>query len=255
MRILWMRMAVGIVLLAAWQVFTPLFDAEFFFSTPFEIASSLWEWIVDGTIWYNMGITASEAGLGFLIGGGLGMVCGLILGRFPVAADVLDPYMTALYSVPKAALAPLFILWFGIGMNMKVIMAASVVFFLVFLNTLTGVREVSREQLALLSLMGAKERHIIMKVVIPSAVVWVFTGLRLSVPYALIGAIVGEIIASNRGLGYLISRSASNFDTAGTFAALIAITALALLLSSALKFAERQLMPWKKVETSRELSI
>jgi NitT/TauT family transport system permease protein len=255
MKILALRLAVAVTLLAAWQIVPPLIDAEFFLSTPHEILRSFWGWIIDGTLWFHAGITALEAGAGFLIGGTLGLICGLILGRFPTAADVADPFLTALYSIPKVALAPLFILWFGIGLGMKIIMAASVVFFLVFLNTLTGVREVSREQTTLLALMGAKPHHILLKVVIPSAIVWVFAGLRLSVPYALIGAIVGEIIASNRGLGYLITRSAASFDTAGTFAALIAITTLALALSAVIKAAERRLMPWKAVEKSREVGL
>jgi len=251
---LW-RLLFGLVLLIVWQVVPPLLDAEFFVSTPSAIFGTLWRWMLDGRIWYHGGITASEAGLGFVFGGGAGMILGLALGRFPTLAEVLDPYLIALYSIPKAALAPLFILWFGIGMDMKVIMASAVVFFLVFLNTLTGVREVSREQITLLSLMGAGERHIMTKVIIPSAVVWVFAGLRLSVPYALIGAIVGEIIASNRGLGYLISSSAASFDTAGTFAALVAITALSVILSTTLKFSEKKLMPWRQSVGQREISI
>jgi len=249
------RILLGLGLLAVWQIVPPQVGAEFFVSTPRQIFGTLWTWIVDGTVWYHGGITATEAGLGFVLGGAAGMVLGLLLGRFKVAADVMDPYLVALYSIPKAALAPLFILWFGIGMDMKIIMASAVVFFLVFLNTLTGVREVSREQITILSLMGAGERHIMTKVIIPSAVVWVFAGLRLSVPYALIGAIVGEIIASNRGLGYLIRSSASSFDTAGTFAALMAITVLSILLSTALKFAEKRLMPWRQDVGQREVSI
>src|SRR5690606_8570383 len=132
------------------------------------------------------------------------------------------------YSLPKVALAPLFIVWFGIGLEMKVILTAAIVFFIVFLNTFTGVREVSAELVAILRLMGAKERHLLTKVIVPSAIVWVFAGLRLSVPYALIGAVVGEIIASNRGLGYLVAHAAGQFDTAGTFAALFSIVILAL---------------------------
>jgi NitT/TauT family transport system permease protein len=157
--------------------------------------------------------------------------------------------------LPKVALAPLFIIWFGIGLEMKVILTAAIVFFIVFLNTFTGVREVSSELVAILRLMGAKERHLLTKVVIPSAIVWVFTGLRLSVPYALIGAVVGEIIASNRGLGYLVAHAAGQFDTAGTFAALLSIVILALVLNKIVVLAERRLMPWRASSNASEVSI
>ena len=119
----------------------------------------------------------------------------------------------------------------------------------------TGVRNVSRELIAILRLMGADDRHVLTKVILPSAVSWVFAGLRLSVPYALIGAILGEIIAANRGLGFLISSAAGQFDTAGTFAALIAIMFLALILNRAITFAEGRLMPWRAVEEGREVPI
>jgi NitT/TauT family transport system permease protein len=250
-----LRVLFGLALLAAWQILSPWTELEFFLSTPSEIARSLWDLLRNGSLVFHAGITAIEALAGFALGGFAGMLCGLLLGRFTLLADVLEPFLTAFYSLPKAALAPLFILWFGIGLDMKIILSASIVFFLVFLNTFTGVRQVSREQIAILRLMGAKERHLVTKVVIPSAVVWVFTGLRLSVPYALIGAIVGEIIASNRGLGYLLSHAAAQFDTAGTFAALFAIMALALVLNLAVKLAETSLLPWRRAEAVREVSV
>src|SRR5690606_27700964 len=132
---------------------------EFFLSTPAEVFSALWGWTVDGTIFYHMGITSLEAGAGFAFGGLAGMLTGLLLGRAKLLSEVLEPFLAAIYSLPKAALAPLFILWFGIGLDMKIILAASIVFFLVVMNTFTGVRQVSREQVAILKLMGANEWH------------------------------------------------------------------------------------------------
>src|SRR3977135_3053933 len=151
------------------------------------------------------------------------------VGQTRTLADILDPFIMIFYSLPKIALAPLFVLWFGVGIDMKIILTASVVFFLVFLNTYTGVRNVSRELIAILRLMGASDRHVLTKVILPSAVSWVFAGLRLSVPYALIGAIVGELIAANQGLGYLLADASGQFNTAGVFAALLAIVLLALV--------------------------
>ncbi|MET0568493.1 MAG: ABC transporter permease subunit, partial [Hyphomicrobiaceae bacterium] len=137
----------------------------------------------------------------------------------------------------------------------KITLTATVVFFLVFLNTYTGVRNVSRELESIMYLMGASERHVLTKVVLPSAITWVFAGLRISVPYALIGAIVGELIASNRGLGFLLANASGQFDTAGVFAALIVIMLLAFLLNMLVRAAEMWLMPWKTAESQRDVTI
>ncbi len=157
--------------------------------------------------------------------------------------------------MPKIALAPLFILWFGVGTEMKILFVAMIVFLLVFLNTYTGVKQVSREQVTFLRLMRASEWQILCKVVMPSAVTWMFTGLRLSVPYALIGAIMGEMLASNRGLGYVMSDATAQFDTAGAFAGLVAIIVMAVLFNGAVRLAEQLAMPWKKTDADRELSF
>ena len=249
------RMALFAALMLLWQFGSSFGHFEFYVSTPSAIGESFWALVRSGAFVFHAGITTAEALIGFVIGGTSGMLVGLLLGRLKALADVIDPFITAFYSLPKVALAPLFVLWFGIGIEMKIILAAVTVFFLVFLNTYTGVRQVSREQLLVIRLMGANERHLLTKVVIPSAITWVFAGLRLSVPYALIGAVVGEIIASNRGLGFLVSDAAAKFDTAGVFAALLGIVALAMLLNIAVKQAEKWLMPWKAADESREATV
>ena len=250
-----MRALILVVFLVGWELASGPLVKEFFISKPTAIFRTLFEWVADGSLFYHAAITATEAFLGFLIGGAIGMAVGMLLGRAEFLAQLLDPFIMAFYSLPKVALAPLFILWIGIGMDMKVVLTAAIVFFLVFLNTYTGVRNVSRELIAILNLMGANERHVVTKVVLPSAVTWVFAGLRISVPYALIGAIVGELMASNRGLGFLLTHSQGQFDTAGVFAALIAIMLLAFILNTAVKYAEVKVMPWKSAETGREVTI
>jgi NitT/TauT family transport system permease protein len=201
------------------------------------------------------GITAAETLAGFLAGAGTGIVVGLVLGRNEWLAKLLDPILIAINSLPKVALAPLFIMWFGIGMGMKIILTATIVFFLVFINTYNGVRNVDPQLVEILRLMGARERHLIVKVIVPSALQWVFAGLQLSIPYALIGAVVGEIMAANRGLGYLLQDAAGQLDTGGVFAALIAIIALALLLQVAVRIVERRLTPWKENGGEREIAV
>ncbi|QQO17523.1 ABC transporter permease [Bradyrhizobium diazoefficiens] len=249
------RLGLLTVLVVIWQSGSVWSGSEFYISTPSAIAASFWAILRSGELLFHASITTVEALAGFLIGGSAGVFAGLVLGRSRLLAGILDPFLAAIYSLPKVALAPLFVLWLGIGIEMKIVLAAVTVFFLVFLNTYTGVRSVSREQLTVIRLMGASERQLMSKLVLPSAITWVFAGLRLSVPYALIGAIVGEIIASNRGLGYLISNAASKFDTPGVFAALIAIVALTMLLSFAVKILERVLMPWKEAEEHREVTV
>ena len=188
-----MRCVLLAVILLAWEMASGVVIAEFFVSKPSAIARTLGAWVAGGNLFFHVGITALEAFAGFLVGASIGVVVGVVLGRIHVLAELLHPFILAFYSLPKIALAPLFILWLGIGIGMKITLTATVVFFLVFLNTYTGVRNVSRELESIMYLMGASERHVLTKVVLPSAITWVFAGLRISVPYALIGAIVGEL--------------------------------------------------------------
>ena len=168
--------------------------------------------------------------MGFIIGSVGGVVLGIWLGVSPFASRLLNPYLNALNALPKVALAPLFVLWFGLGIESKIALAAVLVLFLVFLNTFAGVREVDQDLIDGARLMRATRVQVIAKVIIPSAMSWVFAGLKISVPYALIGAVLGEMIAANRGLGYLVQFSGSQFDTAGVFAVLFVIALLAVAL-------------------------
>lgn len=240
------RLALLAAILGLWEYASGRWISPFFISRPTDIFERLREWILDGTLYHHGIITATEAVLGFLIGSVLGIIVGILLGRSEFLSQLLNPYIVALNSLPKVALAPLLVLWLGIGLEMKITLTAFIVFFLVFMNTFTGVRRVSTELVLILRLMGANERHLLTKVVIPSAFIWVFAGLRLSVPYALIGAIVGELVASNRGLGYLMSDSGGQFDAAGVFAALMAIMFLSALLNLFVKLVEYLAMPWER---------
>ena len=242
-------------ILVAWQLLAGRVISLFFISSPSLIAAKFWSILVDGTLATNMAVTTGEAVLGFVLGGGAGAAIGLVLGRSRQLAEILDPFIVAFYSLPKVALAPMFILWFGIGLQMRVMFTAIIVLFLVFLSTYTGVRNVSRELVTVFRLMGANERHLMRMVIIPSAFTWIFAGLRLSVPYALIGAIVAEILAGNTGLGYLVEHAAAEFDTAGVFAALAGVMILALALNLAVRLLERWFMPWRTVEEQREFAI
>jgi NitT/TauT family transport system permease protein len=244
-----------ILFLLAWQFGAGVFVPEFFVSKPTLILARLWLWVENGSLFFHAGITLTEALAGFLLGGFAGLCVGLLLGRNELLGKIFDPIIVVFYSIPKVALAPLFVIWLGIGIEMKIVLTGTIVFFLVFLSTYTGVRNVSRELVAIMKLMGASERHIVFKLVLPSAITWVFAGLRLSVPYALIGAVVGELIAANRGLGYLLTNAAGQFDTAGVFAALIGLIILAILLNTAVRVFENIALPWQRETKTREISI
>ena len=244
------RVVLFVAFVALWQT-----GANLHLIDPGVLASpaAIWEhlvkWTLDGTLWFHSWITIQETLAGFVIGAVGGIVLGFGIGRYPALAEVLDPFILAIYSVPKVALAPLFLVWFGIGLWMKIILAAVTVVFIVFFNTLAGVRNVDRDLIDAVWLMGAKPRDVLFKVLVPSAMGWALTGVRIAIPYALIGAIIGELIASNRGIGYLISSSAAGYDTAGVFAALIVLTVLAIILNAGVDEIDRRLSTWK-VDTS-----
>jgi NitT/TauT family transport system permease protein len=173
------------------------------------------------------------------------MLLGFLLGRQQFLARALDPFILAIYSLPKVALAPLFILWFGIGIAPKIVLAAVIVFFLVFYNTYAGVRDADQDLIDVVRLMRGSKFQVMWLAVIPSTMVWVFTGLKIAVPYALIGAVVGEMMASNKGLGSLISGAAGQFDTAGVFAALFVLMIISTVLNQILQRLEIFILRWK----------
>jgi NitT/TauT family transport system permease protein len=243
------------VLLAFWELAAGTIADEFFISRPTVVATKFAALVMSGRLFFHGGITVLETLSGFVAGAAAGILVGLLLGRNEGLAKLLDPVLIALNSLPKVALAPLFIMWFGIDMGMKIILTATIVFFLVFINTYNGVRNVSPELIEILRLMGARERHLIAKVIVPSALQWVFAGLQLSIPYALIGAVVGEIMAANRGLGFLLQDAAGQLDTGGVFAALLAIIGLALLLQWVVRIVEKRLTPWREVSSEREIAV
>ena|SRR6056297_2438644 len=255
MKLIAIRLTILVIFLGFWELVSGRIIDAFFISSPTKIAVVFWSWVIDGSLFYHAAITATEAFVGFALGAVFGIVLGILLGRATRVAEVLNPFIVGFYSIPKVALAPLFIMWFGIGIEMKIVLTGTIVFFLVFLNTYTGVRSVSPELTVILRLMGANESELLRKVIVPSAITWVFAGLRLSVPYAIIGAIVGEIIASNRGLGFLLTSSSSQFDTAGVFAALVAIIALSAILNLLVSYVAALAMPWQKNTKQQEVAI
>jgi NitT/TauT family transport system permease protein len=235
--------------LVAWQLTSGRLLDRTFVSDPVDVWHQLTSWASDGILWSNTWITLKEVVLGFAFGSVAGAIAGFLIASARLLGRVLDPFIMGLYSIPKVALAPLFIVWFGIGMEMKVVLAAATVFFLVFINTAHGVREIDPALLDAVRLMGGRRRDLLLKVLLPGSMSGLITGLRVSVPYALIGAVIGELVASNQGLGYLIDDSASQFDIAGVFAALIVLSVIAAILNQGVTLLARRSNRWKPLES------
>lgn len=246
-QMLGLQVLLGIALLIIWELSAGRLVDKFMISSPSDVARRLWGWFASGTIYMHIYATVYATLIGFVIGAAAGVIGGIWLGLSPFMSRLLDPYIWAFNALPKVALAPLFILWFGLGINSKIALAAVLVVFLVFVNTFAGVREVDPDLVDSLRLMKAKRRQILTKVILPSATSWIFVGLKTAVPYALIGTIIGEMIAANRGLGYLVQRSGSEFDTAGVFAALVVIAVLAVIFNDVVERIQGRLQKWKEV--------
>jgi len=241
------QLALGVVVLFIWQGASGRLVDSFFISNPLDVSVRLYRWTVDGSIFVHLGATLYATAMGFVIGSAGGALLGIWLGVSPFASRLLSPYLNALNALPKVALAPLFVLWFGLGIESKIALAAVLVLFLVFLNTFAGVREVDQDLIDGARLMRATRAQVILKVVIPSAMSWVFAGLKIAMPYALIGAVLGEMIAANHGLGYLVQFSGSQFDTAGVFAVLFVIALLAVALNYLVDLIQSRMERWRVV--------
>ncbi|TMI83839.1 MAG: ABC transporter permease [Bacillati bacterium ANGP1] len=250
-RLLVYRAAFGVLLLAMWELVSGRLIDPFWISSPSRVFAYLWQVVRDGSIFGHLAVTLYETTTGFLIGAVTGIGCGFLLGRRKILAQVLDPYIVAFNGIPRIALAPLFIIWFGIGPNSKVVLVVIVVFFLTFFSTYSGVKGVDLELKNVLRIMGATERQILVKVTIPATVPWIATGLKVSVPYALVGAIVGEFIAASKGLGYLINYQTSLFSTTGALGGILIVAAIVVISSEAINWAEAYLLRWRPREETR----
>jgi NitT/TauT family transport system permease protein len=239
------RLLPGIAILVFWQWASGRLIKEIYVSKPTAVAARLYELFASGEIYPHLWTTGEELVLGYVIGVAGGILGGYALGRSPRLANVFEPYVMGFYGIPKIALAPLFIIWFGIGIGSKVALAAIMVFFLVFYNVYTGVRSVDRELINLSLVMGANQRQLTYHVYLPAAAPFVLLGMRMAVPYSVIGVIVGEFTSSISGLGLFIHEASSTYDPAGVFAG---ITILLLFVIGANFLAgrlERRLLRWK----------
>jgi NitT/TauT family transport system permease protein len=253
----WWQVGLLAALFAFWHVMTkpglvPPFmfendrQAAFFFGEPLKIFSRIWTWfIAEADIYRHLWVTLVETILAFGIGAVFGLAAGLWLALSPVASAILEPYIKALNSMPRIILAPIFAVWFGLGIASKVALGVTLVFFIVFFNVYQGVKEVSPVVLANARMLGATQRQLLRHVYLPSATSWVFSSLHTSVGLAFVGAVVGEYLGSSQGVGYLILQAEGTFDINTVMAGILVLTAFALVLDAAVGRIERRLMKWQ----------
>jgi NitT/TauT family transport system permease protein len=251
------QLSLLLVLFGLWHVLTtpgliPHFmfendrQAAFFFGEPVFIFEKIWLWfVVDADIYQHLAITMIETLLAFAIGASTGLLGGLWLALSPMASAILEPYIKAMNAMPRIILAPIFAVWFGLGIGSKVALGVTLVFFIVFFNVYQGVKEVSPVLLANARMLGANQNQLLRHVYLPSATSWVFSSLHTSVGLAFVGAVVGEYLGSSQGVGYLILQAEGTFDINTVMAGILVLTAFALVIDGLVGVVEARLMTWQ----------
>jgi NitT/TauT family transport system permease protein len=239
------RLLLAAVLLGLWQFGAGRLFDPFFFATPLLVAKQLLKEITDAGFYHDLMITAIEMAAGFAIGAGGGIVLGVLLARWNYVASVVDPFLSALNSIPRVALAPMLIVWFGIDMASKIFLGATLVFFITFFNTLAGIRSVEQALCDVARVQGASDWQIFTKVMLPSASVWIMTGIKMSLPFALVGVIIGEFLVSSQGLGYRLNAYSTSYNTPGALAMIVIMMLFMMVLTAAVDRLETRLMRWR----------
>ncbi len=282
-KLLMLQALVAIVALLIWHVgsagtFGVTFLPKFFFSAPLDVGGRIIKMFVDGTskivtctaplditrllatndacfgktVWQHLSITLIEGLLAFITGSLAGILFGFWFARKPLVAAVFEPYIKMFNALPRVVLAPIFMLWLGLGIWSKVALGFTLVFFIVFFNVYQGVREVSPVILANARMLGMSERQLFTNVYWPSALSWMFSSLHTSVGFAIIGAVVGEYLGSAAGLGYLIQQAEGTFDVTGVFAGMVILAAFVLLIDWLVTLVERRMLVWKPPAASQQ---
>lgn len=232
---------VFIAVVVVWEAIIRFFEIPIYIMpAPSNIALSL----VNTSYWDNALYTLGEAMLGFLLAAVSGIVLGGLIAQFPLAEKTLYPYLIAIQTTPKVAVAPLFIMWFGFGMTSKVIIAATIAFFPILVNVISGLRSTDPARLELMRSLRATRWQIFTMVRLPGALPMIFAGLNIAIIFSILGAIVGEFLGSRKGLGNAIMQMNVNLDTAGVFATLFVLSAIGVCLHVLMGFLQRKALFW-----------
>ncbi|MGZ4164341.1 MAG: ABC transporter permease [Tumebacillaceae bacterium] len=252
LRNLTLQLAVFIILMGGWQLLASKNVIDpFFFSSPLAIFKQIVAWFQTGTsqgpLYIHFLVTFEETIISFVLGVVLGVLFGYALGMSEILSVIFGPYIQMLNALPRVVLAPIFILWLGLGMPSKIALGVTLTFFIVFFNAFQGVREVDRNLVHNARLLGANKRQLAVHVIIPSALTWILSSLHTSFGFALVGAVVGEFIGATEGLGFLISQAQGAFDTTGVFAAMVLLSVTALIADWAVGKLEKRFVAWRHV--------
>jgi NitT/TauT family transport system permease protein len=244
-RVLLVRLGVIVAFFVLWQLASGRVIDPYFVSSPSRIAVDLYEGFSGGRLITDVGTTMYEASAGLVIGMVSGIIVGLVFGFWPLIDKVMEPILGALNAVPRPALAPLFVLWFGLGMTSKILVAWSLVFFVAFYNAYQGIKSIDQDVINSVRVMRAGRRQLLKIVVLPAVFTWVFAAFKLSVGYALVGAMIGEFVGATSGLGYQLTQAQGLLDTDRVFSIVIltgVVAAVVLFLADRL---ERSLLKWR----------
>jgi len=232
--------------LVGWQLLSDNWSGGKWISSPLAVVERLSSMARDGSLQMHTWQTLEEALVGLLCGLVLGVALGVALGMWKRLSDAVDPIIMGFYSLPRVSLAPLFIIWMGIGLLAKVALVASVVLFVVLFNVREGVRSVDRDIVAAFRSMNASRGAMVRYVVIPSLVPWIFASIRIGIGMALIGAVVAELIGSSRGLGWYVMHSTGVYDMTGSITALVVLMILAIIFNWFLAIVEKRMLRWRR---------
>ena len=243
-----LRLLLFVAILGFWQLADKRWVPDYLISSPSQVAQTLWQYVtgVQPGLWTDIMVTGEELVLGYALGVVGGLAIGLLLGYWRAGAAVFNPLITAINGIPKIALAPLFLIWFGIGIDSKIAIASMTVFFVMFYNSYMGVTTMPANLVDVLRVMGASRYTVIRKVTLPQISVPVLSGMKASVPFAMIGVIVGEFIASQNGIGYLINTATQNFDSATVFAGIVVLMLMITVGMALVGLLERRVLRWQR---------
>ncbi|OYY02535.1 MAG: ABC transporter permease [Acidocella sp. 35-58-6] len=248
------RIGTLVFIVGAWQLLTDYNILDpFFAGSPLGIVERLAYWFVHGTaygsFWYQIWVTMEESLLGFVVGVLTGVFFGVLLGEIPLLSDIMTPYIKMVNALPRIVLGSIFVIWLGLGLPSKVMLAAVLVFFVVFFNAYQGVKSVDRNLVAHARILGASRLGVVRHVVVPSATSWIIASLHVALGFSIIGAIVGEFLGAQHGLGLVISTAQNSFDTNGVFGAMLVIGAIAISAEGLMGIAEKRLLAWRPVSS------
>jgi NitT/TauT family transport system permease protein len=231
--------------LLLWSAASGTLIDSLFVSDPASVGRAFVQISLDGTLWWHLRLTLLEMTLGYILGVAVGVGLAIVIAQIWRAEQIVRPLMLGVFAIPKVALAPLVIIWFGIHLLPKVILAASLVLFIVYFSTLAGFAAVNRDLIASVRVMGASRAALFLKLILPSAAPYIFSAMRITLPGALIGAIIGEFVSSNRGVGFLIAYASSRYDTAQVFAAIMSLLIFVLILNTIVSRLEKYVVRWR----------